>query len=166
MPTPSTATIVKSAKELTNRDLAVAMVTGLSSGGLQCGAIYHFNKNYVCFKGWVWAHNHIDMQFISLHWMILKDERLKWILSTDKVSFIFSCEVYGWVYYVISDVIIFQKTKGKRDRRLYGIEMLFNLKLSLCFIPFQFFCWWMRDEMEIFLLLKSYLMIYKWVLDI
>lgn len=51
----------------TNRALAVAMVTGLSSGGLQCSAIFHFNKNYVCFKGQVWAHNHIDIQFIWLH---------------------------------------------------------------------------------------------------
>lgn len=43
----------------TNRALAVAMVTGLSSGGLQCRAIYHFNKNYMCVsKGRVWAHNH------------------------------------------------------------------------------------------------------------
>lgn len=107
----------------TNRALAVAMVTGLSSGGLQCGAIFHFNKNYVCFKGQVWAHNHIDIQFIWLHWMLLKDERLEWILSTDKVSFIFSCEVYGSVYYMISDVIIFQKTKEKWNRRLSGIML-------------------------------------------
>lgn len=90
---------------------------------LQCGAIFHFKKNYVCFKGQVWAHNHIDIQFIWLHWMLLKDERLEWILSTDKVSFIFSCEVYGSVYYVISDVIIFQKTKDKWNRRLWNNGM-------------------------------------------
>ncbi len=77
----------------TNRALAVAMVTGLSSGGLQCRAIYHFNKNYMwCFKGWDSGLTVIDIQFIWLHWMLLKDERLKWILSPDKVSFIFSCE--------------------------------------------------------------------------
>jgi len=75
----------------------------------------------MCFKGRVWAHNHTDIQFISWHWMSLKDERLKWILSTDKVSFILSWKVYGWVYYVITNVIIFQKTKEKWDRRLCGI---------------------------------------------
>ncbi len=64
-----------------------------------------FIKNYMCVWRGGTLDSVIDMQFIILHWMLLKDERLKWILSPDNVSLIFSCGV-GWVYYMISDVIL------------------------------------------------------------
>ncbi len=91
--------------ESTNWALTVAMATGLSREGLQCRAIYHYIKNYMCVWRGGTLDSVIDMQFIILHWMLLKDERLKWILSPDNVSLIFSCGV-GWVYYIISDVIL------------------------------------------------------------
>lgn len=94
VPTPYAATMVKSAKAQTELWMLLWRL-GWAEGASSAEQFIILLRTICVFQGvGLWTHSLtvIDIQFIWLHWMLLKDERLKRILSPDNVSFIFSCE--------------------------------------------------------------------------